>query len=459
MNNPVFISPGLDPDAWRVLLAARDIANYHTYVASRLPGYPVPELVFSLFTSGPVWLLISLTFLISLGGFLSYYKILEIIGIRDRLLLTFAFVCTPIVLINCFTTMDYMWSISFALFSFYLAAKRNTINSGIFLGFAIGCRITAVLMIVPLILLISSSTNELRTRRRESLLFLLAASIVGLLCYVPVISSYGLSFLTYSNGNAIRLARIAEVATIDTFGIVGTLAFLLALTLEAVRGKRPHNHGLPMRRQWQTICWVSVCLFGFLFAAMPLEAGYLIPFLPFLLLLARFHLSNDSFRILAIGLILSPIFLSVDTKDRPWSAPSSPVSIRTSIAGRSLAVDFLNGPLVLDFLKRNSQLSYAQSIVNWAQSRAQPAVLVTGVWMPPLEYLANQQLSRQAEERFQIRNVTMVGLLDDRAAVACRHAGLKVFYLPGQDRYNKEVYGIELKQLGGKELLINQSIP
>ena len=106
MAAPFFANPGLDPDTWRVLLAAQHIAAHHSYIASRLPGYPVPELVFSVFANGPAWVSIGLTSLVSLAGFFSYSRILEEFNLGKRLLTTLAFALLPVVLINCLTTMD-----------------------------------------------------------------------------------------------------------------------------------------------------------------------------------------------------------------------------------------------------------------------------------------------------------------------------------------------------------------
>jgi hypothetical protein len=452
MNLPFLASPGLDPDAWRILLAARYIAEHHSYVASRLPGYPVPELVLSLFANSPAWVSISVSFLVALGGFFSFYKVLECAGVKDRLLLTVAFALTPVVLINCLTVMDYLWAISFALFSILLIARKQYLVAGLFLGVAVGCRITTALMMIPFCFFIWSSENGRQVRVKECLLFLLSTLIVSMVCYGPVVSTYGLSFLQHSSGGTIRVVNLAKSVSIDTFGIIGMLAVIAALVLQVAAKRRRGKDEPSIGRKWVTISWLVVVVFGILFLWLPLEAGYLIPVVPFLLMLAWFYLSTTSFKTLAYGVIISSFLVSVDSKDRPWSAPPSPASFRVTLAGRVLAVDFLYGPLTLDFLKRKSQLAYGNSIITWAHAQPDSAVLVAGVWLPQLTYLANGPMSRMGEEGFHLKNTTVLGLLNKDQAATCQRMKLQVFYLPGQDRYTNEVYGFELKEFGGKEL-------
>jgi hypothetical protein len=446
------LSPGIEPDAWRVLLAARHIAENHTYIASRLPGFPVPEWIFSLFTAYPTSVVIALTFLVSLGGFISYYRLLGVVGVQERLLLTLAYAFTPVVIINSFTVMDYMWSISFALFSFLLTAKRRYILAGIFLGVATGCRISASLMVLPLCYLIWSSYDDRRTGLYQGLLFFTPAVFVSLLCYLPVFLTYGISFLEKSIGTGAPFLQLARIALIDSLGPIGALVFAGVAVVHLINGNKLKSRKPQAFVQWNRICWMVVTLFAVLYLFLPVKAGYLIPLIPFALLLARIHLSQVSFRILATGLILSSLWLSVDTGDRPWSAPSSPVSMQFVSGGRTVAFDFLNGPLLHDFRKRESQVAYARSVLDWADTQSDSAMLVAGVWMPSLSYLTDQLPDRKGEQHFVTGRVKIVGLVDNKIAGSVRHKNIRLFYLPGQNFYEKEVYGIELEQLGGTEL-------
>lgn len=454
MFSPVFLSPGLDPDAWRMLLSAEHIAATHTYVASRLPGYPIPELVFSLPGGRPIWFCVGLTFFITVGGCVAYYNLLKTVGIKDRLLVTLAFVCTPVVFINSFTTMDYLWAISFALASFYAASIRRPIVSGLLLGLAVGCRITTALMAVPLVLLLSFVHSDKKLRLRQTTLFLAFAGITSLVSFGPVIRAYGAAFLQHSGALSTSIISSAKLITVDTFGIPGVLGFLAALIFQIVRKDSSRDYSLQVQEHWKTVSLVVVVLYGILFAALPLEAGYLIPLLPFLLLLLRFYFSRTSFRILAFSLLLSPFLLSVDAVDRPWSPMPSALSIPIVVKQRKLAIDFLNGPLLHDLHKRASEVKFAESVLEWALAQPDTALLVAGVWMPPLMYLSGQLPSERGEQQFFSGKVKVIGLVDTAIASEILRNKAGLFYLPGQGRYNKSVYGIDLQEFEGKQLTL-----
>ena len=453
MNAPFILSPGLDPDAWRMLLAAKYFAEHHTYIASRLPGYPVPELVYSVTGANSPWVCIALTVFVSIIGFLAFYRILQTLGIKDRLLVTLAYALTPVVLINSVSTMDYMWAISLVLVSILMAVRRQTVLCGVFLGVAVGCRITSSLMLLPVGMLVYSTFQEKTQRTKQLSEFFISTVLTSLLCFAPVLQSYGFAFLRHSEGSTFSLLTLAKEVTVDTFGIIGTLGIPIALGLQAFLKNRRQGEGLHPEHVWKRVAWSVVGIYGFLFALLPLDAGYLIPIIPFLLILARLHLSRISFRIIAFSLLLSPFFISMDSKDRPWSAPSSPLSIQTKVSDRILAIDCLQGAFVLDILKRNAQQAYANIVLDWSRSQADSAIVIAGVWMPALTYLSNGTLSQQKEERIQVGRVAIVGLLDKEALSAIRSRGIQTYFITGQDLYNQDVYGVNPKNFESEELV------
>jgi hypothetical protein len=114
--------------------------------------------------------------------------------------------------------------------------------------------------------------------------------------------------------------------------------------------------------------------------------------------------------------------------------------------------------VTLDFLKRKSQLAYADSVIVWAHAQSDSAILVTGVWLPQLTYLTNNPVGRTGEEGFGLKNVAVIGLLDRNRAETCRRMGRRILYLPGQDRYTNEVYGINIEEFGGRELDLHRPV-
>ena len=78
--------------------------------------------------------------------------ILRYFRIKHYLLLTLAFALTPVVYVNSVNTMDYMIALAFVLGSTYFVMVHRPLAAGMFLGLAIGSRITSGAMLLPLTL-------------------------------------------------------------------------------------------------------------------------------------------------------------------------------------------------------------------------------------------------------------------------------------------------------------------
>ena len=112
-------SYGVDDDAWRIALAARGISVRQVYRSSRLPGYPVPEIIYSLVWQLGPKIMGGITAALSSLGSAFLYLTLRKLKVQDSLLIAFTFAVTPIIFINSTNTMDYLWSLSFMLGSLY----------------------------------------------------------------------------------------------------------------------------------------------------------------------------------------------------------------------------------------------------------------------------------------------------------------------------------------------------
>ena len=103
---------GLDGDSWSVAIVARNIAMTGNYEVSRFPGYPVQELICSLFYNGTAWRLNLLTAIISTIGVLFFALTLKAWKFKYVFLAAAALAFVPIIYINSTTTIDYVWALS-----------------------------------------------------------------------------------------------------------------------------------------------------------------------------------------------------------------------------------------------------------------------------------------------------------------------------------------------------------
>lgn len=187
---------GNDPDAWQMVNVARQIARTGEYTASRLPGYPLPELVYSALYSlvgkESSFIFNGATALLSAAAFLSFSLILRRCRSEDYILGGLALAFTPAVFINSTNSMDYVWALTFILASTFFILSDKTLIGAIFLGFAIGSRLTSGVMILPLVLLFIQQGKEDNIRKVGG--FFLVICFVGVLFFAPVFMRYGLGF-------------------------------------------------------------------------------------------------------------------------------------------------------------------------------------------------------------------------------------------------------------------------
>ncbi|HRI41385.1 MAG TPA: hypothetical protein PLW54_06860, partial [Bacteroidia bacterium] len=104
-----FISDGygLDGDSWAVALTARNIHDTGSYEASRLPGYPVQELLSALLINGGATALNLLVAMVSAAGILFFALSLKVLRFRHPLLAAAALAAVPVIYIHSTTTIDY----------------------------------------------------------------------------------------------------------------------------------------------------------------------------------------------------------------------------------------------------------------------------------------------------------------------------------------------------------------
>ncbi|MEP0545814.1 MAG: hypothetical protein ABJF88_02700 [Rhodothermales bacterium] len=303
-------SAGLDPDAWRIALAARHLATTGEYLASRFPSYPVHEIGSALgWALGGLGGLNGLTILFSgiAAGF--FGLILRRLEVKGYLLGGLAFAFVPVVYINSLFAMDYVWSLAIVLGSLYFALREQPGIAGVGLGLAIGTRLTAGAMVIPLVWLLAMGgrPREDRTAGRNVLHFAFVASVVAGLCYLPPLLVYGPDFLRFYDG-ALPLRIAVHRATLDVWGEIGFAAVGAAVLWALVR---PRPLAAPRRHvEWALLGGIG--LYAMAFVRLPLESGYLMPVVPLGLAWLGLRLPDRGFGALCIALLLSPFLLDLE---------------------------------------------------------------------------------------------------------------------------------------------------
>jgi len=413
---------GIDPDAWRVITSARHIAQTGEYIFSRPPGFPIHEYLVAL---APVKIspLYSngITALFSGVASLFFALILRYFRIKHYLLLTLAFALTPVVYVNSVNTMDYMLALAFILGSTYFVMIHRSFVAGIFLGLAIGSRITSGAMLLPLTLWVFLEERSSTSCRRFAI-FSVTTLMIGSICYLPVVDRYGLDFLRfYDNIGYETVESLLAKISVHVWGASASLGFialccLVPFTFRDIREVLTQ----PLVKRGLALSSLSIALFTVAFFRLPHEAAYLIPVVPFVLLLLALLLSHHLLKYFCIALLLSSFFVNIS---------------RSGVT--------LSGPIIQDHLTRQSQIEETNKLMEAVTRLSEKSVIVVGGTLALIKIL---------DDKHQNNHQYVYGIKDSTAFKQYIEQGFQVYFFNDMDRYNMLLYGVDLRKFGAQQL-------
>ena len=316
-----FISLGyaLDGDAWFVARAAKHIAETKSYVHSRPPGFPLHEFMCAI-----VWPLgplasNGLTAVVSAIAAALFALLVKRMGASARIsaLAGIALAFVPIIYVNSTVTLDYLWALAGILAALLAAHHHRPAVAGLCLGAAIGCRITSGAMILPVALVLFFQDPGPR-RRRQLGVFVCSTLLTGALLYAPVVLTYGFGFLRFIDvalGPASRARLTLYGGTIGVWGALGAIGLGVGILVFAANPARSLRNAALSGQQNKWVLAASlaaIMLFTISFVRFPIEYAYLIPAVPFALLLLLFLVHRTVSTGILILMILSPFLVHVD---------------------------------------------------------------------------------------------------------------------------------------------------
>ncbi len=422
---------GTDPDAYRVVLAARTLRG-GDYAISRPPGYPLNELLTALLLPGGPRLVNGATALASALAALALFKLgtaLQLSRARAGLL-AFAFAFTPVVFQSSTSSIDYVWSICFVLWSAHALVTGHSLRAGLLLGAAIGMRITAGAMLLPWLVLqyaskrVEPSASGTEPGRvspwGEQLRLCLATVVSGALCFSPVLYTYGIGFLVFDD-QEVSWSATATRASSEVWGSLGVWAWCGVLAI-ALLSWRELRAALRRARALALAAGLAIALFGAAFLRLPHDSGYLIPCVPFLLLLPAAFLPAVAIAQLALLLALS-CFVGLDEQ------------------GLNLA-----GPVPAARAYRVEQNARATRVLQRMAAIPGKALIVTGSLQPWLD------VKRGSRE--QPGHIYIYILQSDEELRAYQQAGYELYFVDRAiERRERRTFGISLSAAGGRSIL------
>ena len=428
---------GNDADAWDVASTAQTIGTTGQYRMSRPPGHPLQEIVCAaLWQYGPTGLN-GVTGLLSALGAGCFALSLRALGVRNPIVGGLALALTPVVWIHSTDLTDYVWALAFLLASLHAILSRRTVLAGIFLALAISCRATSVALVLPLSVILFLYDRSIK----RTILFGLSSCLFGALAYVPAAQVHGDHVLTVWTHGYPRLHTVLYMLSVGVWGLIGAIAIGSALTHRiARRREEPLSSCGNAPVLIGSLCAVLICVIIFLL--LPHESGYLIPMVPFTILLLSCVLKQKIFDVICVCLISSSLLFGFHQKERIAGATlDSPLSFTFTLRGIELVLDIMNGPVLYDAAVRRETMHMVDRVIEASRVETRKVAFVAG------------GLMRQVQSRGwgSSGNVVFTTILDEESSRRFVEEGYDIYYL--QDvfkRYNMARNGLDLDRIGAR---------
>jgi hypothetical protein len=242
----------------------------------------------------------------------------------------------------------------------------------------------------------------------------LIAGAIVIVAFIPVYDRYGSDFFDFYAEHAMPGAwEIAARITLEVWGLAGVLGIGVALLAMPAARKRPPIVGRHL------LAWGSmVGIYIIAFFCLPDEAAYLIPAIPFVLLLLWRATPRWAFRV-CCGLILLSPFVSMSGV-RP--AP---------------------GLLIEDHRQRVATDASINGFLRFASMVSGSNAYIVGSWKPPIDLLTEDAPPSNAKFIYLVTEADLDQLIAH---------GWHVWYLPLMREFNYRVYHFDIANRGARDV-------
>jgi hypothetical protein len=327
---------GSDYDIYGMLSAWRDFWASGHYAYSRPPGYPVPEFAVGLAAQiGGFRLSNLVSCALALIAIAAFQRLLEprlsapLAG--DIALLAGL---NPWWIVAASSSMDYVYSISFALLGLLYARKHRMAAAGAFFALSMGSRLSIAPLVILYWLYAWLSTDKSGLCRKHLLLHAAGTVTAVMVLYLPSFFYGGLSMFSVTSGST-TLPILDFSASIACLGGgmvrlayknaylwgIPALALMAPLAVHFLRRFFKKEIARDGQRKAAAVLWIaSVFYLELLFFRLPHEISYLLPLLFLATPLFAFSpWSPRAYVRVMAGLFLLYGAVSVETVEKTYS--------------------------------------------------------------------------------------------------------------------------------------------
>ena len=429
---------GVEEDSWGIALAAFHTKCTGIYEPSRLPGHPFQEYIYSfLWGSGPI-VFNALSAFFSAMGAVFFALSLKELKFRQSFLAALALAFVPVYYISSTYTIDFAWTLALILIALYCLLKNKYILCGVFLGLAVGCRITSGVLLIPFMVIIWQSDLKLNFVRL--LKMSIPMVIISIALFIPVYLQFGFSFFMYYDQFPYpSFAKVIYKMIPGVWGFIGTISLLLFFIIAMVRKKNQQvgeafNHLLS--KKIIIASFILIVLYCISYFRLPQKSGYMIPVIPFVILLFGYFLNGRNFSLLCWSLCSSSFFCSINLTDAYRGSDYSPYAQIFHVSGQELFFDPVTGPVFSDYSKRKQKMAFTDLVIRKSAEGSKKKVIIAGWWYNELMVTTLGDTGN--------RSTVYEFYIDESRLSYYKEKQYDIFYLPEQNKYNDLMHNMDI---------------
>jgi hypothetical protein len=303
-------------------------------------------------------------------------------------------------------------------------------------------------MLIPFMIIIWQDDFKLNVQRFFKMG--ITMGIVAIVLFIPVMQKYGASFFMYYDQFPYPpFTKVMYKMIVGVFGFIGTLS-IGVFFLQAVFNKKNQkagegfNYGLDKKIIIASV--VISILYLISYMRLPQKSGYMIPVIPFIILLFGYYLNRKNFNWFCWSFIVSPFLLGINLTDAYRGADYSSHAVVFKISGQEIYIDPWTGPIFSDYSKRKQKIAFTDLVIQKADTTTSKTVIIAGWWYNEIMVTMIPKVSNKL--------VKFESYIDSEKMNTYYKNQYQLYYLPEQNVYNDLKYGMKVTDELSKPFMV-----